>query len=463
MRAKVLVVDDELDMLDNCRRLLARAGHEARTLADPTTVPATMAEFGPDVILLDLRMPQADGLTVLAAALAIDPAVPVVIMTAFGSVDSAVRAIREGAFDYLTKPFTGEQLVVAVDRALRYRGLSLENQALRLQVATDDPATARLIGASPAMAHVMAQVRRVAPTEANLLILGESGTGKELLARSVHELSNRRPGPFVPIDCTSLPANLLESELFGHERGAFTGAVARKRGLLAEANGGTVFLDEIGELELPLQAKLLRALEERRVRSVGGTAQTPIDVRVVAATNVDLEQAVKGGQFRSDLYFRLNVVQVTLPPLRSRLGDVAELLHHFLADFARGADRPAPRVSPEALEAIETYDWPGNVRELRNVAQRLVVLDDDGRITTADLPEAIRGWPNGTRGAMGPPLEYEQAREESQTAFLRQYVRQLLDYHGGNVSRAANAAGVSRRTLHRWLADLGTVARDPAS
>ncbi|MGE0439618.1 MAG: sigma-54-dependent transcriptional regulator [Gemmatimonadales bacterium] len=454
-RGKVLVVDDELDMLDNCRRLLSRAGFDTRTLDDPTGLPGMLQEFGPEVLLLDLRMPQVDGLTALAAALAADGTLPVIIMTAFASVDSAVRAIREGAFDYLTKPFTGDQLVVAVDRALRYRGMAVENRTLREQAASSDPAS-RLLGDSPALDQVVAQARRAAPTEANVLILGESGTGKEVLARLIHELSPRRGGSFVPIDCTSLPAALMESELFGHERGAFTGAVSRKRGLLAEASGGTVFFDEIGELDLPLQAKLLRALEDRRIRPVGGTEQMTIDIRVVAATNVDLEAASQQGRFRSDLYFRLNVVELRLPPLRARLGDVPILLNHFLGEFARTAGREPPRVSPEALVALEEYHWPGNIRELRNTAQRLVVLDDDGRITTADLPDSIRGWPAGADGPRrGPPLAYEAAREAAQIDFLRGYVRQLLDHHGGNISRAAAAAGVSRRTLHRWIADVG--------
>jgi len=295
----------------------------------------------------------------------------------------------------------------------------------------------------------------VAPSDANVLVLGESGTGKELVARCIHELSPRRSGPFVPIDCAALPENLLESELFGHERGAFTGAVARTRGLLVEAGKGTVFLDEIAELSPPLQAKLLRALEERKIRPVGGKDLVAIDVRLVAATSVDLEEAVRTGRFRADLFFRLNVVPIEIPPLRARLGDLAELFQRFLHEFARHTGREAPRVSPEALSALEAYHWPGNVRELRNLAQRLVVLDEDGRITLADLPESIRGWPATPDAPGGPPPPYERAREHAMAEFFRQYVRRLLDFHGGNISRAAAAAGVSRRTVHRWLADLG--------
>ena len=459
-RGVILVVDDEADMLDNCRRILTRTGYTVRTLQNPASLQAMMTESPPDALLLDLRMPQTDGMTVLAAALATDPALTVIIMTAYGSVESAVRAIREGAFDYLTKPFTGDQLALAVDRAVRYRGLTLENRALRQRMA-EDSLSSRLIGSSPALAPVLSQVRRVAPSDANVMILGESGTGKELVARCLHELSQRRNAPFVPIDCAAIPDNLLESELFGHERGAFTGAVARTRGLLVEASGGTVFLDEIGELSGPLQAKLLRALEERKIRPVGAGNLIPINVRLVAATNLDLPEAVRVGRFRADLFFRLNVVPIELPPLRARLGDVPELLQRFLREFALESGRDPPRVSPEALTALEGYHWPGNVRELRNLAQRLVVLDEDGRITVADLPESIRGWPGAAEPVPGPPPPYEQAREHAMEEFFRRYLRRLLDFHGGNISRAAAAAGVSRRTVHRWLADLGAPPPSP--
>jgi transcriptional regulator with PAS, ATPase and Fis domain len=258
----------------------------------------------------------------------------------------------------------------------------------------------------------------------------------------------------MPIDCAAMPEALLESELFGHERGAFTGAVARKKGLLVEANGGTVFLDEIADLSPSLQAKLLRTLEERQVRPVGSIALVTTDIRVVAATNVDLEAAVAAGRFRQDLYYRLHVVQVALPPLRSREGDVPLLMQAFLSEYGRIAKRDVLRVSPEAWAALEAYRWPGNVRELRNLAQRLTVLDDDGRVTLADLPEAIRGWkvPAGT-DLDTPPPPYPQARDGALTDFRRAYVRRLLEQHAGNVSRAAAAAGVSRRTFHRWLAE----------
>jgi len=449
-RVRVLVIDDEPDMLENCQRLLERAGYAVRTLAQPTAVRQVLGEFRPDIALVDLRMPGADGITVLAVLLAEDPAMPVIIMTAFGSVASAVQAIREGAFDYITKPFTAEQLASTVERGAHHRGL-VSGRAPSIE----GPGLEEILGRGPAMARLLEEIRKVAPTDANVLISGESGTGKELVARCLHAGGLRKKGPFVPIDCASLPEQLLESELFGHERGAFTGAVARKPGLLVEASGGTVFLDEVGELSPGLQAKLLRTLEERRIRPVGATALVPIDVRFVAATNVDLDGSAAAGRFRRDLYYRLNVVQLRLPPLRGRPEDIPVLFLAFLQRFAQDLARPTPAVSPDAWAALHAHPWPGNVRELRNLAQRLVVLDTDARITLADLPDAVRGWPDAPDGETPLPPPYLEARDEALAGFRRSYLRRLLAVHGGNVTRAAVAAGVSRRTLHRWLAEDG--------
>jgi transcriptional regulator with PAS, ATPase and Fis domain len=300
------------------------------------------------------------------------------------------------------------------------------------------------------MARVLEPLLRVAATSANVLITGESGTGKELVARSVHTHSDRS-GPFVPIDCAALPEHLLESELFGHERGAFTGAVQQKVGLMIRASKGTLFLDEIGEMSQGLQAKLLRVLEERLVRPVGSTREIPIDVRLVAATNVDLEAAVDDGTFRVDLFYRLNVVRLEVPPLRNRPEDIPLLLMHFLDEFARASNKELPRVAPEAWEPIERYAWPGNVRELRNLAQRLVVFDADARITTSDLPAEIRGTETPVEDATPFDVPYEEARDAALRAFRKSYLRDLLDRTAGNVSQAARAAGVSRRTVHRWM------------
>jgi DNA-binding NtrC family response regulator len=492
-RARILIVDDEPAMLENCRRLLTADGYACHVLSDPLRFRDALPEVRPDLLLLDLRMPGADGMTVLAAALADAPTLPVIVMTAFASIGSAVRAMQEGAFDYLAKPFTADQLLVAVERALRYRGLTLENEALRAQV---DGRGGAVVGESRALLRLLEQARRVARTEANVLITGESGTGKEVLARLIHAASPRHARPFVPVDCAALPEGLLESELFGHERGAFTGAIARRDGLLATANGGTAFLDEITEMPQSLQSKLLRALEERKIRRLGSADLADIDIRIIAATNIDLQAAVAAGSFRQDLYYRLNVVPFHIPPLRERTGDVALLMQAFLRQSAAELGRGPPQVSPDVWAALERHTWPGNVRELRNLARRLLALDDDGRITLADLPEDVRGpalplpgsgagagggngaghcaghgaasgaWgASGAAGAWGPAgadgelPAYEIARERALRGFQTDYARALLARHGGNVTRAADAAAVSRRTFHRWLADLGPAAR----
>jgi DNA-binding NtrC family response regulator len=378
-----------------------------------------------------------------------------VLITAYATLSSAVQAIQRGAFDYLAKPFTADQLSVVVSRALRYRQLVVENETLRERLGGAD---VPIVGSSPPFLRLLDHVQRVAPTEANVLITGESGTGKELVARMLHRHSRRNGLPFVPVDCAALPEGLLESELFGHEKGAFTGAVAARDGLLTEAHGGTVFLDEIGDMTLPLQAKLLRVLEERKVRRVGSSKLKDVDVRVVAATNRDLEAAVADGSFRSDLFYRLNVVHLQIPPLRDRAGDVILLVQRFLDEFAGTSGKPSPAVSNDVWAVLAEYDWPGNVRQLRNLIEQIVALDADGRVTLSDLPPLMR-FPHGDashvpHGRSEWPHDYEAAKEVAMREFRSGYVRELLNAFDGNVSRAAQAAGVSRRTLHRWIADL---------
>ena len=457
-KARILVIDDEPAMLENCERLLSRDGYACTTLAEPLRFREVAAALDPDVILTDLRMPGVDGMTILAAGVADDPARPVIVMTAFATVASAVAAVREGAFDYITKPFTADQLLVAVERAARYRGLSVENRSLRQQVARSI-VNDGILSSNPVMTHLMEQARKVAPTDANVLITGESGTGKELVARLIHTHSTRHDRPFIPVDCAAMPEGLLESELFGHERGAFTGAVQRKDGLLSNANGGTVFLDEIAELSTVLQSKLLRVLDQRQMRRLGDSRLIDLDIRVVTATNRDLAVAVSNGSFREDLYYRLNVVHFTLPPLRARQGDVPLLMNAFLREFATIAGRQPPEVTADAWAILERHSWPGNVRELRNAAQRLVVLDVDGRITAEDLSGALgRGLGAPQTDSTPWPLAYSRALDRALHEFRNTYVTRLLELHGGNVSRAATTAGVSRRTLHRWLADLNSGA-----
>ena len=448
-------------MLENCERLLSREGYECTTLAEPLRFRQVAAEVDPDVIITDLRMPGADGLTILAAGVADDRTRPVILMTAFATVASAVAAVREGAFDYITKPFTADQLLVAVERAARYRGLTLENRTLRQQVELAQGGDG-ILGSSAIMQRLLEQAAKVAPTDANVLVTGESGTGKELMALFLHAHSLRQAKAFVTVDCAAIPEGLLESELFGHERGAFTGAVQRTDGLLAKATGGSVFFDEIAELGTSLQSKLLRALEQRQIRRLGDSRLIKLDIRVVAATNHDLEAMVAAGRFREDLYYRLNVVHFDLPPLRARLGDVRILMTAFLEEFACTARRRPPEVAAAVWTILEQHPWPGNIRELRNTAQRLVVLDSDGRITPEDLDDALQPRLKPREGEPADwPLAYSEAQDKALRDFRAAYVGRLLEVNGGNVSRAAVAAGVSRRTLHRWMAELsGAVARE---
>lgn len=454
---KVLILDDEPEMLENLDRMLSAEGFRCWTLADPARFREVRNQVDPDVLITDLRMPGADGMTILAAARADDPSLPVILITGYGTVSSAVDAMHEGAFDYLTKPFTVDDLLVSVRRAARHRALVVENRTLREEVRRGSRVET-VVGTSPAFVRVLERARKVASTDANVLIRGESGTGKEVVARLIHDVSQRAERRFLPVDCAALPEGLLESELFGYEEGAFTGAVSRRNGLLLEANGGTIFLDEIGELSVRLQSKLLRVLEERQVRHLGDSRLVDVDVRVVAATNVNLEEALRDGSFRRDLYYRLNVVGLELPPLRVRREDIPLLAGQFLEEFAESTGKDVPEVSPDAWKALERYHWPGNVRELRNVSHRLVALDEDGLIAVGDLPTEIRFPGSGPMAdpafGNGMPLEYSRAHELAERAFRARYLERLLDAHEGNISRAAETAGVSRRTIHRWIAEL---------
>jgi DNA-binding NtrC family response regulator len=454
--SRVLVLDDEPDMVENCARILKRAGYQCLTATDPHRALALVDAERPDLLLTDLKMPGMDGMEVLRRAREMDPALPVILITAFASIESAVAAIKDGAFDYLPKNFSVDQLRVAVERGLRHRELQLENRNLREQLQ-GTLGLENLIGRSPAMTKVFELVRKAARSDANILVLGESGTGKELIARAIHANSPRATQAFVPVDCASLPEQLLESELFGHEKGAFTGAVKTKRGLMEVADRGTLFLDEIGELPLPLQVKLLRVLQERQLRHVGGTAQIDIDVRVVSATNRDLREAAVKGQFREELYYRVNVIAIALPPLRERSGDLKLLAHAFLKRY--GGDR-VTGLDEAALQALEAYAWPGNVRELQNVIERACALADGDRVTRSDLPDyliqggVVRSQATSTLSVPSVPsddLPLKDAKEKWMQVLETSYLRGLLERHAGNVSAAAKAAGIDRKTFHRLI------------
>jgi two-component system response regulator HydG len=460
--SRILIVDDEPEMLDNLDYLLTAAGHRCWKLADPLRFRELRAEVRPHVVISDVKMPGADGMTILAAAMADDPILPVILITGYGSIASAVEAIQQGAFDYLEKPFSSKQLSITVERALRHRSLLEENRSLRRQIK--EGLEMDLVGSSEPFLDLLDQVRRVADTAANVLVTGESGTGKELIARSIHRQSTRRGGPFVPVDCAALPDGLLESEVFGHTKGAFTGAVTSQKGLLVTAHGGTVFLDEIGELAPPLQAKLLRVIEERQVRPVGSPALVDVDIRIVAATNVDLEAAVAEGAFREDLFYRLNVVWLRIPPLRDRPGDVVLLAERFLTELAEKSGKDRLSIPDGVWRRLEAYHWPGNVRQLRNAVERMVALADGGPITASSLPpEILSALPKGmefTKGLSEPStVRYSEARGEALLAFRAWYLQRLIDACGGNISRAAQVAGVNRRTVYRWLTELEGVDR----
>jgi DNA-binding NtrC family response regulator len=458
--AQVLVVDDEPDMVENMTRILRRAGYRVLRATEPDRAIALLESERPDLVLTDLRMPGMDGMALLERVRAVDPATPVVVVTAFATIDSAVAAIKRGAFDYVPKPFTMDALLVVVERALRQRSLALENRSLRQQLH-ETLALDNVVGRSPAMTRVFDLVLKAARSDTNILITGESGTGKELVARAIHARSPRAAAPFVPVDCASIPENLLESELFGHEKGAFTGAIRTKPGLMEVAHGGTLFLDEIAELPVLLQAKLLRALQERRFRRVGGTAEVESDVRLVSATNRDLRAEIGRGQFREDLYYRIAVIEIHLPPLREREGDVRLLAHAFLKRFGRGQ---VHRFSPETLGVLEAYPWRGNVRELQNVVERACALVDGDTIDVVDLPEhllagsEVRGEleeevpPAVVPGASrGDGVSLREAKERWIGALEASYLRELLGRHDGNISAAARAAGIDRKTFHRLV------------
>jgi DNA-binding NtrC family response regulator len=454
--ARILLVDDEPDMLENCSRILGRQGHTCLTAANGRAALAVLEQEHPDLLVTDLKMPEMDGMTLLQAAHELDPALPVIMLTGFATIESAVAAVKEGAFDYLPKDFSVDQLRLAVDRALRHRGLQVENRNLRQQLQRT-LGFENILGRSPAMTQVFELVKKAARAEANILVLGESGTGKELIARAIHANSPRAAQPFVPVDCASLPEQLLESELFGHEKGAFTGAVRSKPGLMETAHRGTLFLDEIAELPATLQVKLLRALQERQIRRVGGTTLTDVDVRVVSATNRDLRDAIARGQFREELYYRINVIAIRLPSLRERAGDVRLLAHSFLKQFGQGR---ITAIDDAAAQALERYAWPGNVRELQNVIERACALADGPTVTVKDLPDHVLHAPAPAAAppanlpaavTAGSDLTLKDAKEQWLQVLEVAYLRDLLARHDGNVSSAAKTAGIDRKTFHRLI------------
>ncbi|HEU5201827.1 MAG TPA: sigma-54 dependent transcriptional regulator [Nitrospira sp.] len=384
---KILVVDDEKSLREVMSIMLKRAGYDVTEASDGEQAIGQVNKEIYDLVITDLRMPRADGMDVLKAVKSTSPETVVLVVTAFGTADSAVEAMKQGAYDYLTKPFQVDEVQLIIRNALEKRRLSTENMLLKREMASQS-SFAQIVGQSDAMQKVFDVVRKVADSKSNVLICGESGTGKELVARAIHYNSARSPMPFVAVNCSAVPETLLESELFGHMKGSFTGAVANKAGLFEIANGGTIFLDEIGDTTPTIQVKLLRVIQEREFRRVGGNQDMKVDVRVIAATNRDLEKAVADGSFREDLYYRLDVIPIRLPPLRLRVGDIPLLVTHFLDKFANESGKTPPMLTPEAMQVLLGHEWRGNVRELENLIERVVAFSTGTTVTHTD----VHGW-----------------------------------------------------------------------
>ena len=448
MPATLLVVDDEPQILQAVSGILQDEGFEVLTAPDGETALKTVAEGAPQLVLLDIALPGKDGLEILQELKARHPALPVVMISAYGSVENAVKATRLGAYDFIEKPPNAENILLTVRNALEMARLSEENRRLRLQAAP----VREIVGKSEAVQRLREQLRMVAPTNASVLITGENGTGKELVARALHAFSHRSHKPFVEVNCAAIPEDLIESELFGHEKGAFTGATSRRQGKFDLAHEGTLFLDEIGDMSLKTQAKILRILEEQRFERVGGSRPIQVDVRVVAATNKNLAEEIQRGAFREDLYHRINVIPLHVLPLRERREDIPLLAQHFLQELARENDAPAKTLAPRALEALTNLPWPGNVRELKNFLWRLAILTPGPQIELADLH--LTPPPAAAAGDLDRLLEIADFRE-ARALFEKEYLRRQLEECGGSVSLLAERIGLERSHLYRKLKACG--------
>ena len=447
---RILVVDDEEAIRLALVELLRSQGHDVREAEAGDVALSALDGLAADLVLADLRMPRMDGMQLLEAIRARFPETLVVLVTAQGDERTAVQALKLGAYDYLPKPFDNEEIRATVRHAHEVLSLRAENRRLRRELTGEFHG---MIGDSAAIREVADTIRRAAPTAATVLITGESGTGKELAARALHAESPRADRPFIALNCSALPAELVESELFGHVKGAFTGADRDRTGVFEAADGGTLFLDEIGDLAASAQAKLLRSVEEGSVTPVGTSASRPVDVRLLAATNRPLEEMAARGEFREDLLYRLQVVTLRLPALRERRSDVPAIAVHFIADLARRHERPVRAISPAARRALVAYDWPGNVRELRNVLERAVVLADGDAIDVPDLPARVTGGATSASpvDAALSDLPWTEARERAVEAFERSFLAAALERHGGNVSATARALGLHRQSLQKIL------------
>ncbi|MFN2602308.1 MAG: sigma-54-dependent transcriptional regulator [Gemmatimonadaceae bacterium] len=450
-RPTVLIVDDESAIVDTLRILLKNEGLAAHVAFGGKQGLDQIAALRPNVIISDIRMPAVGGMDLLTAARAQDPDVPVILMTAQASLQSAIQAVNEGAFHYIQKPFRNDELVAIVKRAVEHRHLKVENRQLKKEIKRRDR-VGKPVGTNRAWLEILHVAETVAQTDSTVLLQGESGTGKGVVARYIHELSNRASNAFVSINCGALPESLLESELFGHVKGSFTGAVKDKTGMFAASEGGTFFLDEIGETTPATQVKLLRVLQHREVIPVGATEPIPIDTRIIAATNRDLDEEIARGHFRSDLFYRLNVIALEIPPLRKRREDIPMLAESFLQQIAVVRNEEPKKLTPEAVEQLRSYNWPGNVRELENAIERAVILASNGVITPSSLPDKIR------EQRAEPLVAERSATNPSLEAIERAYIMWVLGSEGGNKSRAAETLGIDPSTLYRKLTRFGVEA-----
>jgi two-component system nitrogen regulation response regulator NtrX len=440
----VLIVDDEESIRGSLAGILSDEGFEAETASDGTQALACLRdatlEALPDLVLLDIAMPGQDGIDVLQELRAAWPELPVVMMSGHGTIETAVRATKLGAFDFIEKPLSVEKLLLTIQHAIERAQLERENRRLRAAALRAH----EILGSSEPVRRLKEQIALAAPTNGWVLITGENGTGKELVARQIHLQSKRSDKPFVEVNCAAIPEELIESELFGHEKGAFTGAIAQKRGKFELAHEGTIFLDEIADMSLKTQAKILRILQEHKFERVGGSDTIEVEVRVIAATNKSLEKEIAGGRFREDLYYRLNVIPFHVPPLRERREDIPILVQAFAAEFCAESAVKSKEIAPRAMRFLQAYSWPGNVRELRNLMERLVLMTPGPRITTDDLPESVR---TASPSVSPTPASLEDARR----AFEREYIVGKLREHGGNISRTAEAIGLARESLSRKM------------
>lgn len=444
MKFNVMVVDDEKNIRAGLGKAIELDGHNVYLAEDGQQAWETVEEEEIDLIIADLKMPRMSGEELLRRVTQSYPTLPVIILTGHGTIENAVQAMRDGAYDFLTKPVNLDRLSLLVKRALSTRELSLQHRALQ-QELEQKRQFANIIGKSAEMRHIFDVVRQVAPTKASVLITGESGVGKELIADAIHTMSNRSEKPFVKVHCAALSESLLESELFGHEKGSFTGAVARKRGRFELAHTGTVFLDEIGEINQNVQIKILRVLQEKNFERVGGEQTLSVDTRIISATNKDLKAEIESGRFREDLFYRLNVVNIHIPPLRERREDIPLLVSAFVKEFAAENDKPVEGIDPKARSMLYNYSWPGNVRELRNCIESAVVMSKDHVITTDDLPPSVTAdtESNYVRIELGMSMEDAE----------REIIRANLASQNGNKSRTAEILGIGRKTLHRKVAE----------